>query len=377
MKKSVLITLTTLIGLIAATWGITLFARGYRVDLMKREVKKTGILAVRSYPDGAKIYLNGKLATATNDTLTSLEPGKYRLEIKKEGFFVWEKEVEVFEELVTDVDALLISLTPRLEPLTQTGVAHPALSSSRDKIAYFATGGEQTGIRILPLSWESPINLFRTSASLLIEDSPNRTYSVGEKILWSPDDSSLLIKMNEQGFYEILQNQPRNGRSPTILTSAEAVLAGWGKEIESKRRLFIEKKSIPEDLAQVALDPEIQWSPDEQKFLFKKETEGMVEYRVYSLEDPLPVGSQRETLALRVEKDNPTKVVWFSDSNHLILTEGSVISLIEIDGSNQIKVFSGNLASEDVFPTPSGDKLIILITFNPQVAPNLYALGLR
>ncbi|MCG2686342.1 PEGA domain-containing protein [Candidatus Parcubacteria bacterium] len=378
MKRGAIATLGTLASLVIITWGIILFAKGYRIDFLRKEVRRTGMISVRSYPDGAKVYLNGELVAVTDDSIASLKPGRYHLEIRKEGFTVREKEVPVFEELVTDIEALLISRTPRLEPLTQTGARSPALSSSRDKIAFFSPGGEKSGLKMLTLSWDAPLNLFRATSPLLLQDTPSTVFSIGEKILWAPDDSSLLIQMNERGFYELPLNQSRNGREPLATSSAEPALSQWGEKIEDQRILFLEKKQIRPDLAQTAIAPPTLWSPDEQKFLFKKETEGKIEYRVYSLEDPLPVGAERETTALRVDPDSDIKVSWFSSNNHLILVEGSgTVSLIEIDGGNRTEVFTGTLASRNVFPTPAGDKLIILTTFNPNEEPNLYAVGLR
>ncbi len=47
------------------------------------------------------------------------------------------------------------------------------------------------------------------------------------------------------------------------------------------------------------------------------------------------------------------------------------------DGTNKTQVLSGNFDPRAVFPTPGGDKLIILTSFIEGAAPNLYAISLR
>jgi len=47
-------------------------------------------LEVRSVPTGAKVYIDGKLAGTTNFNNYRINPGRYRIQIKKEGYEDWE-----------------------------------------------------------------------------------------------------------------------------------------------------------------------------------------------------------------------------------------------------------------------------------------------
>jgi len=383
MQRSFFSFLLTLSGLIAATAVVILFAKGYRLNLPTQEIKKTGMLSVKSYPDGAKIILDGKLTSVTNNALTSLSPGLHKVKITKEGYTSWEKEVRVFEELVTEVDALLISLTPKLEPLTNTGIRNPALSSDGTKIVYSDRNSSHPGIYIINLSISGPpISLFRTSSQLAIADTKSTAYSLAEELSWSPDDNEILVKMNNRGFFLI--NSPDNpSRKYLLLSEEESLRRRWEEERLLKRKSFLEtatkKLDIPEEILKISTESATLWSFNQRKFLYRKERGEIVEFHCYSLEDPLPVGETRDyqTLVLNTNQAEKIELFWHSDNRHLVIVEGDVISLLELDGSNKTEVFAGFIKPKTTFPVPSGDKLVVLTSFNPRTDPNLYTVSLR
>ena len=81
--------------LLLLTAGVVLYARGFRLDLTQRVVTTTGIILVKSVPDGARVHVDGELAAATDSTITGIKEGVYNLKIEKEGYVSWEKIVEV------------------------------------------------------------------------------------------------------------------------------------------------------------------------------------------------------------------------------------------------------------------------------------------
>ena len=357
-----------------ASVAIVFFARGYKIDLRNGGVEKTGMILVKSRPDGAKVFLDGKFVTATNNPISGLKPGKYDLKIVKDGFFEWSKKVEVKEELVTEVDALLIPLSPALTPLTSTGVKSPTLSSNRDRIAFLKSNGKP-GIYTLNLSGGQPLlGFLRANIKPLVLDTERIAFSAAEGIFWSPNDAEMLVQMNAQGFYRL-----KLGPEGTVeaTSSATPTLKDWEEIAQAKRRLMASRIKIPRNLEEIALATTTPWSPDEKKFIYRRENEGVTEYWVFDGSDPLPVARRRNNLVLKTETPEKIKISWFADSQHLILIEDGTVSLIEIDGRNKTQVYSGKLASNEVFSTPAGDKLIILTSFVEGAAPNLYAISLR
>ncbi len=59
------------------------------------EVQIYGSIRIESKPSMAKIYLDGKEVGITTETITGLEPGKYTVEVRMDGYEVWSKNVEV------------------------------------------------------------------------------------------------------------------------------------------------------------------------------------------------------------------------------------------------------------------------------------------
>lgn len=127
MNRRLIITALTAVLLAAGTYTAIKFAKGYRPDFKSKEIKGTGLLVVNSLPQGAQVFLNSKLTTATDDTLNLL-PGEYLIEIKKDGYIPWQKKLTIEAEVVTQANARLFPAVTSLKPLTFTG-AHNATPS--------------------------------------------------------------------------------------------------------------------------------------------------------------------------------------------------------------------------------------------------------
>ena len=122
-KRSVVLFLIFLL-VITGAFTVIKLAQGYRPDLSTKSLRPSGILVATSVPDGAQIYLDGRLASATNTTI-NLSPGEYEVEIKKEGYTPWQKTLTIKKELVTKTEAYLFPTFPNLQSLTFTGAQTP------------------------------------------------------------------------------------------------------------------------------------------------------------------------------------------------------------------------------------------------------------
>mgnify|MGYP001590916282 CR=1 FL=1 len=71
MNKQLIISIAIFACLIAATVMVVLYGKGYRFGLggVKIELKGTGLLVAKSIPDGAQVLVDGKLKTATDNTI--------------------------------------------------------------------------------------------------------------------------------------------------------------------------------------------------------------------------------------------------------------------------------------------------------------------
>lgn len=88
---------------------IVLFAQGWRFDFDSFRVVKTGGIFIKTTVSGAKIYVNDKYTGSTAGILSytklvdDLTPKNYNLFIHKEGYYPWNKMVEVKNGLVTEL----------------------------------------------------------------------------------------------------------------------------------------------------------------------------------------------------------------------------------------------------------------------------------
>ncbi len=88
--------------------GVVLFAQGWRMDFPSFRISKVGGIYVRSYPEDANIFLNGKAVEnqsgfLSNGTLVSdLFPKNYLLDLTSPGYVDWHENVAVAPSLVAN-----------------------------------------------------------------------------------------------------------------------------------------------------------------------------------------------------------------------------------------------------------------------------------
>ena len=89
------------------------YSQGYRFDFDSKKITQTGGLFLKVFPKSAEIYLDGKLKKKTDFffgsiLIENLLPKKYKIEIKKEGYFTWEKNLEIREKEVTEAKNVIL-----------------------------------------------------------------------------------------------------------------------------------------------------------------------------------------------------------------------------------------------------------------------------
>lgn len=375
--------MTTLLILLSTTTLLFLYTSGYRLKREKDntiDLTKTGMVGAKSVPEGAKVYMDGVLKTATDDTIAGIKPGKYTLKMIKVGFEIWEKDIEVFEELVTDITAILVSQSPRLEPLTTTGALNPSISPSLDKLAYFSMDEAGQGIWVMSMG-HGNIGLFKSNPTNILKNTMTNKYSEGKSITWSPDETQLLIEMPSGKYF---LSDLNTGTVATVI-DLQTLNTQWADIQNKKRADFISKLEIPEDIKKLSVSRKVLWAPDQKKFLYTTQNGEILQYKVYNMEKPLPIGEKVETTVFEKNiGESLPSITWYADSFHLILTEGDfteknngTIYLIRIDGSNKTEIYSGVLHSPNVYSAPGGDKIIALTSMKSGEQTNLYTIGIR
>ena len=96
--------------------AILLYTTGYRINTALN-LYKTGGLYISSPFTGSKIFLNNYEQKETNILqsgvfMENLKPAKYSVLVTKDGYWPWQKKLEVKEQFVTEAMAMLIPKNP-------------------------------------------------------------------------------------------------------------------------------------------------------------------------------------------------------------------------------------------------------------------------
>ncbi len=243
----------------------------------------------------AEVYINGKLTTATDNTL-NLDPGQYQVEIKKDGYHPWNKNITIAAELVTPTNAQLFPTSPSLDPLTYTGAESVIPSGDGDHLAFTvasASASAKNGLYIQDLTG-SPISLNKSARQIARTDGgydyTKATYT------FSPNASELLVAF-PSGAHLLLDVTRFNDISALkdVTVRLSQILSEWELEIaRAERTRLIELPDFFQSLAtESGTLANLYFSPDGEKLLYQSLTEQDVPT---GLAPPLPATStQPET----------------------------------------------------------------------------------
>lgn len=133
------------------------YALGYKIDYKKFKIYKTGIIYVSSHPAGASVYINGKLhSDITPMKIENVKPGTYKVEVRRDGFYPWERDMEIRPNMVTKADRIILfPVTQEMKKIAMSEIADFAISEN-SKIYYLTRYGlfrsELDGVALKKLS---------------------------------------------------------------------------------------------------------------------------------------------------------------------------------------------------------------------------------
>lgn len=382
-RRTALTILTLIIIIVAASIGIFL-AKGYRISPQTGTFQGTGIISATSEPDGASIFIDGHLTSATNATIPSLPPKTYTVKIVKEGFIAWEKKVEVKEGLVSEVKVTLFPAIPTVYPLTFNGVVNPTLALDGERLAFGVPLSEVSpglkqrgGVWVLTMVSSQPISFNRSSGFRQVIASSFELDFSKASFRFSPDSKQLLVTLSDKNFLLPTDQQVTISDLRDIAPTVKATLRAWDEEQKSRDRarvVIIRDLNVQKIASASAV---VKWSPDETKFFYREK----------------PLTSQEEKFEKKltgfkvydlVEKKDyqlpEAKVyIWLPNSRHIILVEDSKISIADYDGGNLAVIYAGNFLDGFVFPWPDSSKLVMLSSLPTPTAqqPNLFGINLK
>lgn len=358
---------------------VSFIARGYRFDINKLQFFPNGILVVKSDPDGASVYIDKDLKGATNSNI-KLSPNTYDIEIKKDGFLLWQKRVEIKKEEVTQVYAQLFRIAPSLSPITFNGAKNPVVSDDFSKIAYI----NDDGLWIMSVS-TLPIG-FNNEAKKITDNIP-----VTAKYKFSPDNREILITYDDIAYLIPTSEFTAQNVRINSFSKLETILKTW--EAENKKIKDAELRYLPDDLANI-FDKKVSkftFSPDTSMIMYTASSEAKIKD---NLIPELPGSStQKQVRDIKIGKtyiydikedrnfeigSSEDNLYWLPTSRQIISAIENKIIIMDYDGTNKQTVFSGSYVSPHAYPYVNASKLLILTNLgtDPETT-NLYALSIK
>lgn len=394
--KELLYKLLLLVVFVVALLALIGYARGYKINFEDKSIGSTGILVASSYPTGAKIFINGILKGATNTNI-SLQPGQYLVEIKREGYSTWKKNITIKGEVVVKADALLFPINPSLSPITSLGINKAIFSEKFNKIILISDNNDplKDGMYTLQNSDRS-LSIFNPLKLIALKSIFDKSTSlIDSKFDLSPEGKQLMIASSSS---YLISAEEENTEAFNITKSKENIIDAWITLNEKNTEKILE--TFEEPLPKIASESFkiISFSPDDTKILYQakknttlppiippligtnqsREERNIAKNNIY-------VYDQKEDknfpvlLSKSIDLTNIGKyVVWYPDSKHLVINEDRKINVVDYDGENKQTVYSGPFES-DFFAITTDGKLLILANLNPQsnLLPDVYAVGIK
>ena len=396
INKQLLISIVIFVCLVIATIAVVLYGKGYRFGLGERkiELKGTGLLVAKSLPDGAQVLIDGKLKTATDNTI-NLPPGEYNLKIYKEGYFPWEKRIRIQTEVVTRTEALLIPTAPKLESISDLGARNPVIDPTLTKIAFTLASQSalRNGIYVFDMK-SNPLLTLQSSSAQIIDDSFDKFSE--SNISWSPDGKDLIATVSALSLFPntyLLDTDRTNAPPNNINSTLISVDSTWSRIKNSRKKAVLD--SLPKPVKKMAgLDFKIlSFSPDQNKILYEASRSAslpiVIKPRLVGANSTPEVRSieQGSIYVYDIKEDRNYKMdpvnfkgsySWFTNSKHIIFVKNKELHIMDFDGLNDTVVFAGPFVKEYLFPWPDATKIVILTNLgNSNITPNLYTISLK
>lgn len=402
--RSVLFLLTLTVVITIGTF-VFYYARGYRFDLENFKFIPNGLLVTKSDPDGAQVFINGELKTATNANIF-LPPGTYDVSIRKEGYLSWNKRLTVEKEIVTEANANLFKAVPSLSAVTFSSSLNPVPSSDFTKIAYVvpfdaqntSIQDDKAGLWVLE-TVNLPLGFARDPRRVTDGDLSDASWE------WSPNGREIMLTTNLGVFLLDAGKFTAQNQRINIASTKEIVVQKWEKERKTKFTAQIRR--FPDELIEVLerRSSSVLFSPDKKKILYTasssatlndniiKSLPGASTQRqeryikpnhtyVYDIKEDrnFLIDDNAESLVIGNELHDSTnrRLTWFPTSRHLVLAEEGRVIIMDYDGTNRQEVYTGSYIAPHAFPTVSDERLLLLTNLGADSgSPNIYSLTLK
>jgi hypothetical protein len=318
--------------------SVILYSQGYRININAKEGEKiltsTGGIFVKTLPKQVDVYLNGKLAEKTDFLfgsvlLENLLPGKYDVEISKEGYATWKKTLIVKEREVTEAKGIV---------LFPSEIGFNLISKDAQRI--WATPDQRIIIR-KETSDGWILNLYdprlETEINLLKEKD---IYSKGVElkgITFSTTSQDVILNtmiLDKERYFSFNLNDVKgtieNIEKPAV-SPEEHIYGNYAFRYDNETLSFEDADSKTQEIADSVKG--IRFSPDGRKLLFFTNNE----ISVFFLENAIvPRKDAGDVMTLMVSQDAIEDCLWLNSDYIAIATENEIL-ISELDNRDSLQ----------------------------------------
>ncbi|MDD5145898.1 MAG: hypothetical protein PHF44_03610 [Candidatus Pacebacteria bacterium] len=396
-----------------------LYSQGYRFDFANKKITKTGGIFLKISPKQADIYIDGKPLKKTDffsgsALLGNLLPKTYKISVKKDGFQIWEKNLEVQGKEVTEAKNIILFPEKAQFSFLSKGIQDFWVSSDGKKVVFKETDSNGWALKLY--------NLEKNVKSHLIGEK--EIYAKGAdftSLEWSQDQKELYLKVvmkeQEKNFALKLDRTPpalvekiATSLPENIIVSqkynndvyylnnlgyvykSDATFSPEEKinetpfpvqqETEYNLIIFSNYIFLKENQALYSFNSDsksfekifegirdLKISPDNKKIVYSSDSEIWVLF----LEDQneQPQRNAGEKVFLTRFSENIGDVFWLN-SDYLIFNIGDKIKIAEIDNRDRVNIYDlGEFTSPKIFFAQNSKKLYFLSNDSLSFSENL------
>jgi hypothetical protein len=412
----IIINILILAFLISGTAIAIKISKGYRPDIRTGTLSGNGLLAVTSYPKSARVIINDKLTTVTDDKLY-LTPGTYDITIERDGFHPYTKTTTIQNELVTTLDARLFPIITGTSPVTFYSVSNTSVSPDGTKVAYHLQGS--------PIAGDDGLYIYNFNSNFLTA----QTIKIADEfvdwstadLIWSPDSNQMLTVVYSdtqskgiESAYILNTKSLNNARTLTDVSfRLRQITTDWHTQYQkiNSQILSLYPNNIQELLKS---SYNVYFSPDREKVIYTASSDLVLDtnkiasklpsinntpedrelaqdstyvfdlkegtnyalkeasisstlsQRLITLESTPSADIRSHLLNLKAQSDSSltTNHHWYPNNRQIILATESGLHIVDYDGVSPTLITRASIRQGLSIASPDGTRLLLLTNIN-------------
>ncbi len=189
------------LAIVGFTVGLVAYGNDYSYDFATHSIIQRGTVIIESIPGGVSVTADGKQTGRRTRYQVAFKVGGHTFELEKDGFWPWEKVLNVVAGRVSLVNyVVMVPKSPASSELdSKTQIVAQDISKDHRHLAYI-TGGADAALYTLDLGNRKVVKLYVPKAAVAATPTaPATPAEVLQNVTWSDDASHLLIASDMGG----------------------------------------------------------------------------------------------------------------------------------------------------------------------------------